>query len=218
MSYRLFFTIITTILLLSATAMAGDFSFKCAKCHDSPKDILPAKHINKDKFDGCFACHQDDKKGKLSNKVHGIHIPDMGTTVDTCNSCHTEIEPRLINVDPVNEYAADTEPASKAFTSYYHEGTLANSHKNSGLNCGDCHTTYDYDELDNMAKKCVECHGDYPEVAKRTADAGYETNPHKSHFPTLACTKCHSMHGEFTDFCSAKCHKWGFNWKQKIKK
>lgn len=214
---RLFFTIITMLLLTFSSAVAADFSFKCAECHDSPKGILPAKHISKEKFNGCFDCHQDAKKGKLSNKVHSVHLPDMGTETDTCNSCHTELEPGLISVDPVNGYAADTEPAAKAFTSYYHEETLANSHKKSGLNCGDCHTTYDYDELDNMAKKCINCHGGYEDVAKRTAESGYETNPHKSHFPTLACTKCHSMHGDFTDYCSVKCHKWGFAWKQKIK-
>jgi PHP family Zn ribbon phosphoesterase len=112
----------------------------------------------------------------------------------------------------------DTPAAAKAFKSYYQAGTLANSHKNADLSCNNCHTTYDYDELDNMAPKCKNCHGDYPDLAKRTANTGYETNPHKSHFPNLACTKCHSMHGDFKDYCSEKCHKWGFNWKQKLKK
>ncbi|PLX68563.1 MAG: hypothetical protein C0603_05265 [Denitrovibrio sp.] len=214
------YIILALILALTCSfaANAEDFNFKCSECHDSAKEVIPAKHIKKDKFEGCFACHQDGKQIKLSKRVHEVHLADMGTGVDTCLSCHVADKEGYISIDNKNNITIEASEAAPMFTTLYTEGTLANSHKNAGLSCSDCHTTYDYDEFDNMAPKCKSCHGDYPEMAEKTKNLDYETNPHKSHFPNLACTKCHSSHGKFTDFCSEKCHKWGFDWKQKLKK
>ncbi|ADD68350.1 hypothetical protein Dacet_1582 [Denitrovibrio acetiphilus DSM 12809] len=209
-------TIAAVFLFSFAAVSAGEIGFKCSECHETPQDILPDGHITKKVFEGCFDCHQTGKKVRLSNKVHAVHISFSDISGETCLSCHIEAEPGLIRVDSVNDYVIETEFGVKSFQSLYTTGKLANSHKNAGLSCGDCHATYDYDEIDNMAPKCKECHGDYPEVSKLTADAEYETNPHESHFPNLACTKCHSVHDDFKDYCSEKCHKWDFNWQQKV--
>lgn len=218
MIYRLMTLITVTVMLFAMTSVAKEIDYKCGECHASATEVLPEKHIKKDKFEGCFNCHQDGKKVKLNKKVHEVHFAGLGTDLDTCLSCHIADSEGRITINSKTGQKVYADEAASVAVTLYTEGTLANSHKNAGLSCTDCHSVFDYDEYDNMSPKCKECHGDYPEMAKRTADAPYETNPHKSHFPSLACTKCHSSHNDFKDFCSEKCHKWGFEWKQKLKK
>jgi hypothetical protein len=110
---------------------------------------------------------------------------------------------------------ADIEFTAEKLKTYYEPGRLANSHKNAGEYCLSCHKSFDIDESENMRPKCVSCHGSYEDMAVVTQDSGFGTNPHKHHFPTLDCTKCHMVHEDFTDYC-VKCHQWGFQWKQKI--
>ena len=157
----------------------------------------------------CASCHE--KPSDVLQSKH-IQVQDF----HSCFSCHIE-ENGAIRVDTKNNFTADTESALTAFKSFYQTGTLANSHKNAGLSCDACHKAYDYDEADSMSSKCVNCHGSYEELAKITEDTEYDANPHKSHYPTLACTKCHSAHSQFQDFCS-KCHQWNYSWKQKVNK
>lgn len=218
MSYRLILMLAAVAMLFALTAGAKEIDYKCSECHTSAKDILPPKHISKDKFEGCFTCHKDGGKVKLNKRVHEVHFANIGTDLDTCLSCHVSDSEGRITINSNTGQKVYADEAAAVAGTMYTEGTLANSHKNAGLSCTDCHSTFDYDEYDNMTPKCKECHGEYEDVAKLTADAPYETNPHKSHFPTLDCTKCHSSHSDFKDFCSEKCHKWGFDWKQKIKK
>lgn len=218
MKYMVFIITLLSIMLIANLSFAGEETFKCGACHETADNILPAKHEKINKFDECITCHQDGKAGKLSDKLHNSHFSKLGLEAGTCSSCHQEAEAGVIRISYLNDNSIDISAGLQAFQSYNHHGTLVNSHKNAGLACKDCHETYDFDEIDNMTPKCKNCHGDYPEVAKRTLHSAYKTNPHKSHYPTLECTKCHSMHGEFRDFCSQKCHKWGFEWKQKITK
>ncbi len=202
-----------TISVFSAFADSG---FQCASCHEKPSDVLQSKHIQVQDFHSCFSCHIEDKEFKLSNTLHSAHFTHMDIDNAACVSCHIE-ENGAIRVDTKNNFTADTESALTAFKSFYQTGTLANSHKNAGLSCDACHKAYDYDEADSMSSKCVNCHGSYEELAKITEDTEYDANPHKSHYPTLACTKCHSAHSQFQDFCS-KCHQWNYSWKQKVNK
>jgi uncharacterized protein with PIN domain len=217
MKFKQIRTIFLVVILVAVASYAYAIQFKCAECHESPQEVFPAKHVKLKNFDSCFNCHKDGKVKRLNEKVHAVHLADSGYDVDTCTSCHIASTDGAITVNSSTGQIAYADEAAAVTKSFYTAGKLANSHKNAGLTCTSCHTTFDYDEFDSMSKKCIECHGDYPEVAKRTANTKFDTNPHKSHYSALACNKCHSMHGEFQDYCSVKCHKWGFEWKQKIK-
>lgn len=211
--------ILFLVVLLSSSiwGYAAEIDFKCSECHDKVEEILPQSHIKKKSFDGCFTCHKDGGKiDSLREKVHTQHLADMGTDKEICLSCHVGTSEGEIIVNEKENKKVYLDEAVTAFTSYYTNGTLANSHKNVGLNCTDCHTTYDYDELDTISKKCITCHDGHFEIVKISdLQKHEEVVPHKSHFEDLACTKCHSVHYEFKDFC-AGCHKWDFKWKQKI--
>lgn len=219
MKYRMIPVIIFAILMLVLSSASGaqNTGFKCSECHESAKEVLPKKHIKKEKFDTCFDCHKEGKQVRLNKKIHKIHIMSMGSDLETCMSCHQDVGDGMIIINSATGQKVYADEVAAVAGSLYTKGTLANSHVNAGLSCTNCHIAFDYDEYDTMGKKCITCHGDYPEVAKRTANTGYETNPHKSHFPNLSCNKCHSMHGQFKDYCSQKCHKWDFDWKQKLK-
>ena len=215
--YRL--TLIAAVVLFVCSwGYAAEIGFRCKDCHESVSKILPKEHVKKTAFEGCFDCHVDGGKGpKLGGKIHNVHFAQSEIVKDTCLSCHVADSEGNITVNSATGAKIDPEDGAEKFNSLYTKGKLVNSHKNAGLMCSDCHKTYDEDEADGMHKKCVECHGDFNEMMAKTAKAPYKANPHKSHFPNLTCTKCHSMHGDFKDYC-VKCHQWGFVWKQKIVK
>lgn len=217
------YVLISVFILCMTTSFvvyAADVGFKCVECHEQAIDILPAKHADINDFTKCFSCHFDGGKApKLGQKVHEKHLADMGTSEETCLSCHNLDDDNLITINVKKELTMDREDladTAKKFTSFYENGKLANSHKNAGKYCLSCHTAFDIDETDAISSKCILCHGKYEDMAKVTENSGFMRNPHKSHFPTLACNKCHQTHEDFTDYC-IKCHQWGFKWEQSIK-
>ncbi|WP_277656682.1 cytochrome c3 family protein [Seleniivibrio woodruffii] len=213
--YGYILIIIFAAILAPFSASAAKISFKCAECHESPANILPKDHAKKMKFDDCFTCH-GQKSRALSIKVHAQHLAD-NQDADTCESCHSTDKDGNIRISDTKELYISAGDGAEKFQSLYKKGSLGNSHKNAGLACRDCHQAYDDDEADTMGDKCIKCHGSFTEMKEKTKNSGYKANPHTNHFPTLTCTKCHSMHGDFRDYC-AKCHQWGYVWKQKITK
>ena len=59
-------------------------------------------------------------------------------------------------------------------------------------------------------KACLQCHGSYEAIAKRTA-GGEEPNPHMSnHYgANLSCTACHAEHKDSRVYCN-DCHEFRF--------
>ncbi len=83
---------------------------------------------------------------------------------------------------------------------------MSDIHMKTGLSCDSCH---------GMAKvasgaevgmaKCLNCHGPYEKVAKRTEKMSH--NPHSdSHCGDLDCNVCHHGHKADENYCS-NCHK-----------
>jgi len=218
----------TTLACLAVAAAAAIFSagassgtaFKCSDCHDAVKNVLPKGHAQTDGFGSCFTCHKTDGKApRMGRLIHDRHLSASGITEADCFGCHVLNSDSTITINVAEGITLDKDSVAataEKFRTYYEPGKLANSHNNAGEYCLSCHKNFDAEDIDEAPSKCIECHGNYSEMAKKTEKTGQSINPHKHHFPTLVCTKCHQPHEDFKDYC-VKCHQWNFTWKQKIK-
>lgn len=199
---------------------AADFNYNCSGCHENTKSVLTEKHPDVGQGE-CFFCHTEGKNAvRLGKIIHGKHITDMGISEETCLACHKLSADNTItvnNTENITVDKSDIADVAEKFVTFYEPGKLANSHKNAGEYCLSCHKTFDIDESENMSSKCISCHGSYEEMVKKTESSAFIRNPHKHHYQSLDCTKCHIVHDDFTDYC-LKCHQWNFTWQQKIKK
>ncbi len=64
-------------------------------------------------------------------------------------------------------------------------------HNKEGVSCKACHLV-DKPDKKPSSKECLDCHGSYDKVAKRTSKL--HANPHDSHLGPIDCLKCHSVH------------------------
>lgn len=82
---------------------------------------------------------------------------------------------------------------------------LAGKHAKQGLQCNACHGDKMSSEVD-YEKTCLGCHKQ-EDIEKRSEKlvATLGRNPHKGHYPDLACTECHKGHEEDQNFCE-NCH------------
>ncbi len=92
-------------------------------------------------------------------------------------------------------------------------GFLADRHAARGVKCEVCHSDVAKGtmKLDaNRHEACVQCHGWYDEVAKKTAPADpEEMNPHSQHDGNLPCSTCHKGHKKGENYCG-NCHYYNF--------
>ncbi|MCF0253496.1 MAG: cytochrome c3 family protein [Duodenibacillus sp.] len=89
---------------------------------------------------------------------------------------------------------------------------LADRHAAKGVNCLTCHQDPAKGALRMNGKReaCVQCHGWYDAVAKKTQPKDPEDmNPHSQHDGNLPCTECHKGHKPGVNYC-AGCHMWNF--------
>ncbi len=90
---------------------------------------------------------------------------------------------------------------------------LGDRHVERGVTCDKCHGATPSDTLpidDQHHQPCVQCHGFYDVVVKRTQPADpEEMNPHSQHDGNLPCTTCHKGHTQGFNYCS-KCHFYTF--------
>lgn len=211
-----FFTILFLGIFLVFTAagvQAKSFSYACKDCHEKP--VLPEKHVKKMEFKDCFSCHKSrGKADKLGSFIHAKHL-DESADADSCYECHkTDSEGQITvsNYPVVKVVKEDVQYFANKLKTWVKSEKLVYSHRLNELSCSSCHTTFDYEETDNISKKCIDCHGGYETVKELTTDTKkYERNPHESHYPNLKCEKCHKVHEDFKDYCD-KCHHTGFKW------
>ena len=64
-------------------------------------------------------------------------------------------------------------------------------HHKEGVSCKDCHQVEKPKDAPSY-KTCLECHGPYEKLAKRTKKL--HGNPHDSHLGPMDCLKCHGVH------------------------
>jgi fumarate reductase flavoprotein subunit len=79
-------------------------------------------------------------------------------------------------------------------------------HNEHQVTCKDCHLIEKPTSGKPQSKACLDCHGPYEKVAKRTQKL--PVNPHASHMGPVECLKCHSIHDlpdEFDGPC-VECH------------
>lgn len=213
--------IFAALLICSSVfaARAAEPAFKCADCHESTASVLPEKHEKVNGFADCFTCHYTEgNAAALGNAAHSKHAAGEEINTDLCFGCHGEKDGEFI-INQKENITLDSdgmEDAAEKMNGFYKSEVLANSHKNADMTCLACHKSFDIDESEAMGSKCAECHGNYDAMAKQTEESKFIRNPHKHHYNTLDCTRCHTMHEEFKDYC-AKCHTWNFTWQQKIK-
>lgn len=129
------------------------------------------------------------------------------------------------------EYCAGCHVIAPYYDSWNSSAFLANTHKNAGLTCQNCHTrtvkdgirelvsyathSYDLPLKDHRVRPedCEQCHGSYENLAEATKDlpgpngVWLGRNPHDSHWGKIDCGICHKMHKPSVDLC-ADCHKF----------
>ena len=103
-----------------------------------------------------------------------------------------------------------TSPASFAASSAPASGKthfLADRHvEKYGLKCETCHTKDMKVKQSGDYDVCVDCHGDYEKMIKKT-NGKYEVNPHAQHEGVLPCAECHKGHKEGFNYCG-QCHSY----------
>jgi len=84
---------------------------------------------------------------------------------------------------------------------------LKGSHLENQLTCADCHED-DKPYTDRISQKtCFNCHDSYDELAKLTADLGYDDNIHASpHYVKMDCNLCHNIHKPSKPNYCVMCH------------
>lgn len=85
---------------------------------------------------------------------------------------------------------------------------LADRHVARGMTCETCHTADKKLKMVGDNEICVSCHGDYPEMIKKT-EGRYEVNPHAQHDGLLPCTECHKGHKASVNYCG-DCHNYTY--------
>lgn len=82
--------------------------------------------------------------------------------------------------------------------------SLAQIHKDKGMNCASCHGNHMMlDDNETVANaKCVSCHGSLSDLGKKSKEA---INAHKSHLGKISCTVCHHAHVASKAYC-LNCH------------
>lgn len=90
---------------------------------------------------------------------------------------------------------------------------LGDRHVARGVQCQVCHgdkISAQLKEDDQRHEPCVQCHGFYDQVAKKTTPENpEEMNPHSQHDGNLPCTTCHKGHKPGVNYC-AQCHFFNF--------
>jgi hypothetical protein len=93
--------------------------------------------------------------------------------------------------------------------SVFAQPKVMGKHGEIGATCVDCHKS-DKPTRSAPISACKTCHGEYADIAKKTADM--KPNPHDSHAGEVRCTLCHKSHSPSVLYCN-ECHT--FNIKMK---
>jgi len=81
---------------------------------------------------------------------------------------------------------------------------IKDMHGKLGVSCKDCHGDTSPTQVIDR-ETCLKCHKSYAAVAERTEKL--KPNPHASHDGWVACTNCHSTHGNSRLYCNG-CHNF----------
>lgn len=87
-------------------------------------------------------------------------------------------------------------------------------HNENKVTCKDCHLVEKPDTGKPQSKVCLDCHGPYEKIAKRTSKL--HANPHDSHMGPVPCLKCHSVH-DFPDEFEGPCVECHADFEFKVK-
>ena len=102
-----------------------------------------------------------------------------------------------IHTAVISAVAASFLAVSPAFA-----GPVNGSH--AAIQCDTCHAKQAKPQAPAQ-KTCLQCHGSYDALAKKSAAKDAKYNPHDSHAGRLECTTCHSMHKK-SHFVCRDCH------------
>lgn len=108
---------------------------------------------------------------------------------------------------------------------YYEGDGLARIHADADVTCLGCHEPTVSQQMSELVtwvsgdvttplvqrkfgnEMCTNCHGDFAELAERTADL--KRNPHENpHSDDNECSMCHKSHADQVDYCG-QCHDNG---------
>lgn len=85
---------------------------------------------------------------------------------------------------------------------------LADRHVARGSKCETCHTADFKVKQSGDFDGCVDCHGSYEDMIKKT-DGRFQVNPHAQHEGVLPCTECHKGHKAGVNYCG-QCHSYTY--------
>lgn len=109
--------------------------------------------------------------------------------------------PLVLLVSLVAFFCVTLSPLAQAQNTFRTRGI----HHAKDVQCKDCHLV-DKPTDAPAFKVCVDCHGPYEKIAKRTEKV--EINPHDSHLGPIDCLSCHGTHEvkEMKEVPCLECH------------
>jgi hypothetical protein len=205
-------------LVAGGEALAASKPSSCPACHSDLKSILPKNHaaVSGREISACTSCHAAKNPDKtepnsFSARLHRAHIGSQAK-VD-CLTCHTWAPGKSFGLIKQKESwgnpsRKDMDLIRQMAYSWSKSSFLDSLHAKRNVTCAGCHgkrLPAKDDTVEN--ERCLSCHGSYEKLAEKTASVEFpKRNPHKSHLLGLACTKCHTAHGESRVYC-LECHR-----------
>lgn len=92
-----------------------------------------------------------------------------------------------------------------AFGSVYAQNTAPAKGSHAQIPCTTCHTQMTPTVAIPTTAQCQQCHGNFAQLAQKTAKLNPRFNPHDSHMGAVDCTTCHAMHKQSNLMCN-DCH------------
>lgn len=205
-----FFIFLSFFFFQPAAASEAPAPNFCVDCHGDIADET-AGSIHTRQAVSCSQCHggdptKDDMEAAKAPGTGFLGRPDKKQVVETCGSCHADIE-------RMNFYGIRTDQLARYKTSHHGKALLEKGNTDVAA-CTDCHGSHHVLPVAdpnspvyplNLPKTCARCHSDQAlmDAHNLPSDAlkKYESSVHgralfeKKDLSVANCASCHGSHG-----------------------
>lgn len=193
----------------ASTAAGG--AWGCTQCHPKPSDVVPKGHPPGGGSDlqDCIKCHGEEKKiAAFAASIHLKHYAASKFPGD-CRWCHRIGESKefgLIGSGSLGKFKVSSDLARRLEPYFRSSGTskyLDHRHAVKGVSCAACHGTA-LPEKGVQKDRCVQCHGGYEKLSKKSQIHASMTAPHFN--GGNDCGLCHRAHSQ-SELTCVRCHE-----------